>query len=85
MNRIIESSIRKHNRVSIKVIRRNHPNKVYIDYSVRIQRLFDDLTKDISHNIESCMYDFPEDRVVLSVTALGGPEQLYEIFNIVNK
>ena len=76
MKAFIEQSIRKHNRVAIKVIRRNQRPQVYSDHTLRIQKSFHELVNDIQKDLEACVCDFPEDRVLLSVTLEDGIEQV---------
>ena len=43
-------------------------------------RFYGDLSKDIKHDLDACVYDFAEERIVLSVTPPDRIEQLYELF-----
>ena len=80
MNRLIESSFKKSTQLSIKVIRRGKPPKIYMDYTRYIQTLLYELHRDIARDLEACAYDYPNDRVVLSVQSMNGSEELIDLF-----
>jgi hypothetical protein len=54
----------------------------YSDYTKRIELSLRSLSSDLAFGLESCAMDFPEDRVVLSVTEPGSSvEKLYHLFD----
>jgi hypothetical protein len=82
MDKVIKTSMRPGTKVSIKILKKGggKPWVLYSDYSLRMSRMFGDLSKTIKGDLEACTYDFVEDRVVLSVTHDGQSEQLYQLF-----
>lgn len=80
MESVINSAMKKGSRVSIKILKKNQPPMIYSDYSKRMDRFYMGLSRDIKDDLEACVYDFVDERVVLSVTPLDKPEQLYEMF-----
>ena len=80
MESIINKSMARGTRVSIKIFKKGHPAVTYSDYSKRMDRFYSGLARDIKDDLQACVYDFSEPRIVLSVTPLDKPEEIYELF-----
>jgi hypothetical protein len=54
MDSVIKSAMKPHHKVSIKILREGKAPLVYADYSLRLSRMFGDLSKTIKSDLEGC-------------------------------
>jgi len=72
--------LRHHIHMKLQAVRRNHKvairfgpeKKIYTSYDKKIEKFFSELEKTIESDAISCVYDFPEDSMYLSLTPENG-------------
>lgn len=61
--------VQRHHKVGIRF---GKEKKIYTSYDKRIEKFFAELEKTIESDAISCVYDFPEEAMYLSLTSEGG-------------
>ena len=72
--------LKHHINQKLQTVRRNHKvairfgkeKKPYTSYDKRIEKFFSELAKTIESDAISCVYDFPDDPMYLSLTSEEG-------------
>jgi hypothetical protein len=84
LRHVVSTSIKRNQRVSI-VTSLNDPNirsvrKIpYLDFSNQISNTFEELENEIISQIESCVYDYPDEYVSLAVTLLPEGQEIIHV------
>ena len=80
LHNLVKKSIRPGSKVCITIgphknsylsLDKIEKKKIYTDYSKRIENTFSSLIKDVCLDLESAVYDFPDEQVSLSVVSEG--------------
>ena len=62
-------TVRRNHKVAIRIGKEKKP---YTSYDKRIEKFFSELAKTIESDAISCVYDFPEEAMYLSLTSEEG-------------
>lgn len=86
ISHIVSTSIRSNKTVSIVTSRKNPKNihvkrTPYLNFTNQINNTFEELTNEIVGDVESCVYDYPEEYVSLVITSPEGCETLHLIYD----
>ena len=85
ISHIVSRSIRSNQTVSIVTSRRNPKNgqvkrTPYLNFTNQINNTFEELTREIVSDVESCVYDYPDEYVSLVITSPEGHEKVHLIY-----
>ncbi len=80
LHNLVKKTIRPGSKVRITV-GPWEKKKVYYDYSKHIDTIFNGIIKDICLEVESAIYDFPEETVSLSVIEEGSNFEMHHFIH----
>jgi len=85
ISHLVSKSIRSNQTVSIVTSRKNPQNKnvkrtPYLNFTNQINNTFEELTNEIVNDVESCVYDYPDEYVSLVITSPEGNERVHLIY-----
>jgi ribulose bisphosphate carboxylase small subunit len=90
ISHLVSKSIRSNHTVSIVTSRKNPRNKnvkrtPYLNFTNQINNTFEELTNEIVSDVESCVYDYPDEYVSLLTTSPEGHETIHLIYGPENE